>query len=289
MFKIGEFSKLSRISIRMLRHYDEIVHTVILPKENEKDLDEIGLLVPEETDPWTGYRRYAAAQLMTANRITALRGLGFSLAETAALLACWEDRTAMETRLLAQRAAVEASIQEALDRLRLLDTTIERLRKDEKQMNYDVTIKTLPERQVASVRQILPCYDREGDLWHIFVRETALLHIQDGDPALCISVYHDGEYKEADVDVEIQKTVKGTYPDTEHVKFKTIPPVTVASATFQGPYRQIGEVNQAVASWVEDNGYAFDGLFFNIYHVSPHETRNPEEFVTEVCYPVRKR
>ena len=66
MFKIGEFSKLSRISIRMLRHYDEI-----------------GLLVPEETDPWTGYRRYAAAQLMTANRITALRGLGFSLAETA--------------------------------------------------------------------------------------------------------------------------------------------------------------------------------------------------------------
>ena len=212
-----------------------------------------------------------------------------SLAETAALLACWEDRTAMETRLLAQRAAVEASIQEALDRLRLLDTTIERLRKDEKQMNYDVTIKTLPERQVASVRQILPCYDREGDLWHIFVRETALLHIQDGDPALCISVYHDGEYKEADVDVEIQKTVKGTYPDTEHVKFKTIPPVTVASATFQGPYRQIGEVNQAVASWVEDNGYAFDGLFFNIYHVSPHETRNPEEFVTEVCYQVRKR
>lgn len=78
---------------------------------------------------------------------------------------------------------MEASIQEALDRLRLLDTTIERLRKDEKQMNYDVTIKTLPERQVASVRQILPCYDREGDLWHIFVRETALLHIQDGDPA----------------------------------------------------------------------------------------------------------
>ena len=205
MFKIGEFSKLSRISIRMLRHYDEI-----------------GLLVPEETDPWTGYRRYAAAQLMTANRITALRGLGFSLAETAALLACWEDRTAMETRLLAQRAAVEASIQEALDRLRLLDTTIERLRKDEKQMNYDVTIKTLPERQVASVRQILPCYDREGDLWHIFVRETALLHIQDGDPALCISVYHDGEYKEADVDVEIQKTVKLITPSGEYLKEQTM-------------------------------------------------------------------
>ena len=39
MLKIGDFSKLSRVSIRMLRHYDEI-----------------GLLVPASTDPFTGYR-----------------------------------------------------------------------------------------------------------------------------------------------------------------------------------------------------------------------------------------
>ena len=64
MFKIGEFSKLSRISIRMLRHYDEI-----------------GLLVPEHIDPWTGYRRYAAAQLLTASRITALRPMSVWMAK----------------------------------------------------------------------------------------------------------------------------------------------------------------------------------------------------------------
>ena len=272
MLKIGDFSKLSRVSVRMLRYYDEI-----------------GLLKPAEIDRFTDYRYYSEAQLPTVCRITALRDMGFGLADVCAILPIYDDRERLDDFLAARQAELEQQRDDVAQRLRLLDTTIERLRKDEKQMNYDVTIKTLPERQVASVRQILPCYDREGDLWHIFVRETALLHIQDGDPALCISVYHDGEYKEADVDVEIQKTVKGTYPDTEHVKFKTIPPVTVASATFQGPYRQIGEVNQAVASWVEDNGYAFDGLFFNIYHVSPHETRNPEEFVTEVCYPVRKR
>ena len=44
----------------------------------------------------------------------------------------------------------------------------------------------------------------------------------------------------------------------------------------------------AVAGWVTDNGYEFDGPAFNIYHVSPHETNDPEQFVTEVCYPVRK-
>ena len=61
----------------------------------------------------------------------------------------------------------------------------------------------------------------------------------------------------------------------------------MASATFRGSYDQISAVNEAVASWVEDNGWTFDGVFFNIYHVSPHETRNPDEFVTEVCYPVK--
>ena len=272
MFKIGEFSKLSRISIRMLRHYDEI-----------------GLLVPEETDPWTGYRRYAAAQLMTANRITALRGLGFSLAETAALLACWEDRTAMETRLLAQRAAAEASIQEALDRLRLLDTTIERLRKDETKMKYDVVLKTLPERYVASVRKIIPAYDQEYILWNTLMEETAPLHMQPGDPCLSLAIFHDGEFKESDVDVEIQATVKGTYEDTENVRFKTVAPIEMASATYKGSYAQIDVVNEAVANWVRDNGYDFAGLSFCIYHVSPSETQNPDELVTEVCYPVKKK
>ena len=49
------------------------------------------------------------------------------------------------------------------------------------------------------------------------------------------------------------------------------------------------QANAAVAAWVRDNGYAFDGPAFNIYHVNPSETDDPEEYVTEVCYPVKKR
>ena len=67
-----------------------------------------------------------------------------------------------------------------------------------------------------------------------------------------------------------------------------MPPVTFASATYQGPYSEINAVNAAVAAWVRDNGYIYDAPAFNIYHISPHETQNPEEFVTEICYPVRK-
>lgn len=272
MLKIGEFSKLSRVSIRALRRYDEA-----------------GLLTPVSTDPFTGYRYYSERQLPIANRIRALRDMGFPLAAVREVLGCYDDPGALERCLLLQRAAAWEEMDEARKRLRLLDTALERLRKDETMMKYDVTIKTIPERYVASVRQIIPSYDREGDLWSIYCQETARMNLQDGSPDLCAAVYHDGEYKERDVDMEIQKTVTGTYAGTEHVKFKTVPAVRVASATFRGSYSQFGTVNEAVAAWVEDNGWTFDGPFFNIYHVSPHETRNPEEFVTEVCYPVKRK
>ena len=73
------------------------------------------------------------------------------------------------------------------------------------------------------------------------------------------------------------------------MKFRTLPTVTVASCTFKGNYAQITDVYAAIVSWIDANGYEMDGPMFNIYHVSPHETSNPDEFVTEACYPVKKK
>ena len=37
------------------------------------------------------------------------------------------------------------------------------------------------------------------------------------------------------------------------------------------------------------SGYVLNGAVFFLSHVSPYETDNPSEFVTEICYPVRKK
>ena len=111
----------------------------------------------------------------------------------------------------------------------------------------------------------------------------------EADPCLCAVTFLDGEYKEENVEVMAWKTVKGSYPDTEHVKFRTLPEVEVASCTYKGSYTLITDVYAAVVEWLNANGYESDGPMFNIYHVSPHETQNPDEFVTEVCYPVKKK
>lgn len=271
MLKIGDFSKLSRVSIRMLRHYDEI-----------------GLLKPVETDPSTGYRYYRAGQLPVAGRIAALKEMGFGLTAIREMLSCFDDPAKLEAYLRSQRMELLALREETERRLRLLDTAQDRLRK-EKSMKYDVTLKTLPQRYAACVRMTIPSYEQEGMLWKTLRDETGSMDLVPGDPCYCSVAYLDGEFKEHDVLAEAQKTVKGHYADTQNVKFRTLPPVTFASAAFKGPYDQIAPANEAVAHWVEANGYAFDGAMFNIYHVSPRDTDDPNEFVTEVCYPVKKK
>ena len=59
-------------------------------------------------------------------------------------------------------------------------------------------------------------------------------------------------------------------------------------STAKGGYEQSNDV-AAVSAWIEDNGYDYAGPMLDIYHVSPHETQNPGEFVIEVCFPVRKK
>jgi DNA-binding transcriptional MerR regulator len=103
-------------------------------------------------------------QLPTAGRIAALKDMGFGLADIRKILQNYDDRETFEARLAAKRSELQALADETQQRLRLLDTTMNRLRKDAN-MKYNVTLKTLPKRYVASVRQIIPCYAEESILW----------------------------------------------------------------------------------------------------------------------------
>ncbi|MEZ3435652.1 MAG: MerR family transcriptional regulator [Lachnospiraceae bacterium] len=272
MLRIGDFSKLSRISIRMLRHYDEI-----------------GILHPESVDDFTGYRYYSESQLPLAGRIQALKSLGFGLSVIKEILGKYEDAQEMERFLLVKQKELEEEALGIRQKLMFLDSMLRWIRKDGSLMNYNVTLKTVPERYVASVRQVIPAYDQEGLLWEIMCRELKGQNVQQAAPCYGMAIFHDEEHKEHDPDVEIQSAVVGTYEDTEHVKFKTVPPIQIASAIYKGSYDQILKVNKAVADWVAANGYDFDGKSFCIYHVSPSQTDDPEELVTEVCFPVRKK
>ena len=81
--------------------------------------------------------------------------------------------------------------------------------------------------------------------------------------------------------------VKGEYKDTASVRFRVAEPQRIASVTYQGGYEQMGQVNQALVTWIAGNGYEINGPMFNIYHVGPAQTPDASQWVTEVCMPVQ--
>ena len=140
MLKIGDFSKLSRVSIRMLRHYDDI-----------------GLLKPAQIDDFTGYRYYREDQLFIVARITALKDMGFALADIVRILEVYDDKEKLDGFLVARQKKLAEEAKEMEYKLMLLDTARKRLRKEQK-MSFDVTVKTIPERYAATVHMEVPHY-----------------------------------------------------------------------------------------------------------------------------------
>ena len=221
------------------------------------------LLRPVFVDQFTDYRYYAENQLPIVGRITALKDMGFRLAEISSLLALYDDKDALDAHLAAQQKTLEALAEDTAQRLRLIETARRRLRKDEP-MNYNVTLRTLPERYCATVRMTIPRYQDEGMVWDVLCCETAAMALVPDDPCYCAVEFLDNEFKETNVEI-------------------------MASKSFKGGYEQINDVVAAVSAWIDANGYDYAGAMFDIYHVSPHETKNPNEFVTEVCFPIRKK
>ena len=153
MLKIGEFSKLSRVSVRMLRHYDEI-----------------GLLKPAEIDCFTEYRYYREDQLPTVCRITALKDMGFSLADIVRILEIYDDKEKLDEYFAERQRKLEKLSQDTAYKLTLLDAARKRLRKEET-MNYNVTIKTIPARYAATVQYYHPALRGRGNsLEHSYIR-----------------------------------------------------------------------------------------------------------------------
>lgn len=272
MIKIGDFSKLSKISIRMLRHYDDI-----------------GLLAPIRVDEFTSYRYYSAEQLSTANTIQALKDMGFSLSVIKDILTAYGDNDSLRNYLKVQHSQMKQEAEMMEKRLLLLENALKTMGEDKNFMKHIVNVKEIPQRYVASLRKVIPAYKDEGQLWEQLYKETDSQNLQMANPCHPIAIFHDTEHKESDVEVEVQVSVTGTYTDTENVHFITAPSVIAASSVAKGNYEQLPAVYEAIAAWVTDNNYSFDGAIFNIYHVSPADDSNPENWVTEVCYPVKKK
>ena len=102
-------------------------------------------------------------------------------------------------------------------------------------------------------------------------------------------VIDDEEFKEHDVDVEAGVPISKAIPGAGRVSVYELPGMAEAACTiYKGPYENIGEAYSAIISWVESNGYQITGPDRELYLTSPTDTTDPNQYVTEIQFPVKK-
>jgi effector-binding domain-containing protein len=269
MLKIGDFSKLSQVSVQALRHYDDL-----------------GLLKPSEVDRFTGYRYYTYQQLHRLNRILALKDLGLSLEEIARLLKDG-DLPASQLRgmLRMKQAAIEQRVSEEQERLARVEARLRQIETEDTMPNVDVIIKKLEPQLVASLRAIIPTYQHVGVLYGELYGYLA----QHNSSGIAAVSFHDEGYKEKDVDAEALIYLKAPVPSTDRIKVYELPAVTVASTIHNGSYQTLNKSYDGLAVWVSENGYRIIGPNREVYlYVTQPVRQDDETYVTELQFPVEK-
>lgn len=254
----------------MLRHYDEI-----------------GLLTPAHVDNFTNYRYYDETQLPIANRIQALKGMGLGLPIIKQILKEYDDTASLKTYLELQASQKREDLQALQRQITLIDNAVKELEYSENPKSCEIAVKEIPKRNVISCRGYLSWYSQEGELWQILQQETKDLNVQLATPSYEIAVMYENDSDDK-VDVEVQEAVVGTYPNTEHTRFKTVPATLVAALTCEGAYPQLQFINNELSHWILENGYELCGHIMNIYHISPRLEHDSNNLLTEVCFPIKK-
>ncbi len=270
MFRIGEFSKLTQVSIRMLRYYDET-----------------GLLKPSEVDRFTNYRLYTAAQIPALNKIKFLRDLGFNVSEIATALAGWDD--AAITKLLdGRRAEIQDAISAEQDKLLRIEQAKSDILKEKIAINCNVTIKSIPAYLVFSLRRVVPDYYSEGRLWKelsAYAREHNIPVAYD-----TFTIYHDTDYREKNVDIEICAPVAKLGESAGGFTFRTTSAVPImACSMVYGPFENIAGAFLAIADWLGEHGqYEMAGESRQMVHRGPWNEESPDKYLTEIQIPLNK-
>jgi effector-binding domain-containing protein len=268
MLKIGDFSKLSRVTVQALRHYDEM-----------------GLLKPAQVDTFTGYRYYSVNQLPRLYRILALKDLGLSLEQIAQVLK--DDLSAEQLRgmLKLKRAEITQRLEDEQERLARVEARLKQIEMENTMSNYEVVIKKVEPQWMASIRAVIPSYGDIGPLYGELFGHLGPL----GLSGLPMAVWHDEGYKEHDVDAEAGIYLAQSAPESGRVKVYQQPAHTVASVVHNGSYNTLHEAYNAISNWFETSGYKIAGPSRELYlHAGQPIRSDDDSYVTEIQFPVEK-
>lgn len=273
MFTIGEFAALGRVSVRMLRHYDAV-----------------GVLPPAAVDPATGYRHYAAGQLRRLHRVVVLNDLGLTLAQVRRVLDDEVDADQLRGMLRLREAQLEEQLVQDSARLAVLRAHLRAVEREGRMSTNEVVLKSVPVQRVAHVHAVAASYepaDITPVITPLYPRLFDGIDAADlamaGAPLAWYEPVEDGEAVVVHAAVPVDAPLaQGDGAPFEVVDLPALD--RVATIVHHGPMDDVEPSMEALADWIQEQGYRPLGLAREVY--VDYDPEHPEDGVTELQVPV---
>lgn len=264
MLNIGDFARFAGVSVRMLRHYDSL-----------------GLLVPTEVDPFSGYRRYDESLLTRAHQLVAFKELGFTLEEVGALLDQQIGVDGLRELLESRRAALADQIESDQQRLSEVERRLRLIEGGDEMSDLVLEEKELPALTVLAQSAVVKDVADIGATIAPMFESLATDLAKAGDPPS-----HPGVawYVEAGDGMQIFAGYLNKKAPVGEASFHELASQPRAiTAVYVGAMSGIGDAWAQVAAHAQSLGLSFAGPARELYL----DVQGPQEsWVTELQLPV---
>ncbi|MGM9874201.1 MAG: GyrI-like domain-containing protein [Bacilli bacterium] len=267
MLKIGDFSKLSKVTIKALRYY-------------EKE----GILIPKHVDAYTGYRYYETNQLIELSRIVSLKQIGLTIDEIKQIII--ENKSLTEL-LRNKKDELEHTIFENYNKLSKINYLLE-----ENVMHEEIFEKVIHACYVYFKEGTIKDYSKTSEFIVDSGMECLSLNpnIKCVDPDYCYVNYLDGEYKEKNIKIRYsQAVIKEDVPfkENENIKFKDVPETKCICIYHKGAYDELGKSYAKIMKYIEENKLEIIDFPRECYIDGIWNKDNPQDWLTEIQVPIK--
>jgi DNA-binding transcriptional MerR regulator len=256
MLKIGNFSRIAYVSVRLLHYYEEL-----------------GLFTPAYIEPATGYRYYKTSQIKDLNKILALKDLGLSLQEIRGIMQESISPEELRGMLRLKKSQLLQSLEEELLRLRRIEYRLKQLDEEPEIADMNVLIKTVPSQAILSTRnRALPVTEFRAFVGHVL----GSLASQDiAFPGTLTILEHSETFPDDYFDLEIGFVLTDEHvlpaneivlSDNSRLALHELPAANqMASLLHVGAWGTGLRSYRALGQWIESHGFEIIGATREVY------------------------
>lgn len=266
MYKIGDFSKMCKVTIKALRYYEEE-----------------GLLLPAYIDENNGYRYYETRQLLDISEIVSLKQIGLSIKDIKSVIIEKKD---LKQILVAKQQELKENIDLYNYQLSKINYLLE-----ENNMENEIFVKEIPEYVVYCKEGIIKNYGELASFVLSTGEECMSLNpnLKCTEPGYCFVNYLDHGYKEENIKIRYVEAVQTIGIENENIKFKTLKPIKAICIYHKGSYDNLRDSYNKILKYVENNNLKIIDEIRECYIDGCWNKESEDEYLTEIQIPIAEK